>query len=161
MYQPGIHVQVQRLRVASRVGQDGENGLTLFLRQLTGGSKAPLRARGQDDHAVVVGHQQLFWGFTPQAFGVIKVDLDHQYTDFLVAVCDGGGKKVAALARRCAQPEEAPQLALHRFAEIGAKGEVTTNEAVFFVPVGRGQRVAVGVHQVHDLSAGLSADVIE
>ena len=92
---------------------------------------------------------------------MIEVDLDHQHADFLVTVEHGCGKEIPAFARGGAQPEEAPQLAVHRFAEIRAKGEVAADKAVLFVPVGGGEGVAVGIHQVHHLGARLGADVIE
>jgi hypothetical protein len=113
--EPGVVVQAQRLRRLGRVGLDGDDRLALGFGQLTGSAKAPVRARGEDDHAVLVGQQQLFGGTAPQGFGVVEVDLDHQHADHPLTVVHGGGEEVAALGRRGALAEEAPQVAVHGF----------------------------------------------
>ncbi|MNH03513.1 hypothetical protein D3C79_627780 [compost metagenome] len=158
---PGVLVEHQRLRGLGRVGLDGDDGLALGLGQRAGRAEAPVGPRGQDDHAIVVGQQQLLGGAAPQGFGVVEVDLDHQYANDAVTVMHGGGKEVAALGRRGALAEEAPQAAGHGFVEVGAEGEVAADEAVALVPVGGGQGVAADVHQVHHLGASLLDDVLE
>ena len=55
--QPGIDVQGQVARLQSWVGLVGGDLLALVRFQRAGGAKPPLRLRGQNDHAEVVGHQ--------------------------------------------------------------------------------------------------------
>ncbi|MNN61960.1 hypothetical protein D3C81_1772230 [compost metagenome] len=52
-------------------------------------------------------------------------------------------------------------MAGHGLVEVGAEGEVATDEAVVLVPVGGGQGIAADVHQVHHLGTGLLDDVLE
>ncbi|MNM46543.1 hypothetical protein D3C81_574830 [compost metagenome] len=92
---------------------------------------------------------------------MVEVDLDHQRANNPVAVTHGSGKEVATLGRGGALAEEAPQAPGDGFTEVGTEGEVAANETVVFIPVGGGQGVAVGVHQVHDFGAGLGGDVLE
>ncbi|CRM81216.1 hypothetical protein [Pseudomonas sp. 24 E 13] len=159
--QPGAAAEVQWLRITGRVGLDGNNGLAFFVGQRACGAEPPLRARGEDHHAIVVGHQQLFRGIAPQALGVVQVDLDHQHTDDFLIIAHGGGEEIAALGRGGAQPEKASQAPGHGFAEIGAKGKIAPYKAVLLIPVGRGEGLAGGVHQVHHLHPGLGGDILE
>ncbi len=158
---PGVLVEHQRLRGLGRVGLNGDDGLALGLGQCAGRTEAPVGPGGQDDHAIVVGQQQLLGCAAPQGFGVVEVDLDYQYANDAFTVTHCGGKEVAALGRRGALAEKAPQAAGHGFVEVGTEGEVAANEAVALVPVGGGQGVAADVHQVHHLGAGLLDDVLE
>ncbi|MNE04573.1 hypothetical protein D3C80_971100 [compost metagenome] len=91
---------------------------------------------------------------------MVQIDLDHQHADDVFAVAHGCGEKVAAFSRGGTQAEEAPEPAGDSLPEIRAKGEVTADEAVGFVPIGRGQGIAFHIHQVHDLCAGLGRDVL-
>ncbi|MNF38255.1 hypothetical protein D3C84_191970 [compost metagenome] len=75
--QPGVGVEVQWLGIAGRVGLHRSDRQALLFSERASGAKAPIGSRGENDHAVMVGQQQLFRGFTPQAFGVVQVDLDH------------------------------------------------------------------------------------
>ena len=161
LYYPRIGVDVQRLQVARRVGQDGENVLLLLRRQFARGLETPIRAGRENHHAVVVGRQQLLRGVAPQALGVIQVYLDHQYAELFIAFGHRGGKVIAALAGRSAQAEKAPQLAVHCFAEVRTKSKVASDKAVGLVPVRRRHCVAIGINQVHDLGAGLAVDLRE
>jgi hypothetical protein len=95
--QPGVGVEPQWFRIAGRVRLDRSDRFAFFFAQGPGRAESPLRPRREDDHTVMVGQQQLFRGFTPQAFGVVQVDLDHQYADDFLAVAHGGGEEIAAL----------------------------------------------------------------
>ncbi|RMT83547.1 hypothetical protein ALP39_04901 [Pseudomonas marginalis pv. marginalis] len=159
--QPRGAAQAQRLWVAGRVGLDRNDRLALFGGQWPSGAEPPLRARGEDHHAVVVGDQQLFRRVAPQAFGVVQVDLDHQHADDLVTLAHGSGEEVTAFGRRCTQAEKPPQAPGHGFAEVGAEREVAPDKTVLFVPVRGGEGLAGGVHQVHHFHAGLGGDVLE
>nr|GFD32003.1 hypothetical protein [Tanacetum cinerariifolium] len=57
--------------------------------------------------------------------------------------------------------EEAPEIACHRVAEIGAKRKIAPHETVAFVPVRCRERVAVGRHQVNDFGAGLLRNILQ
>ncbi|MNV04276.1 hypothetical protein D3C71_945670 [compost metagenome] len=109
----------------------------------------------------MIGQQQLFRGFAPEAFGVVEVDFDHQYAGDLLAVPHGSGEKITAFGGRGAESEKAPEPPGHGFTEIRPEREIAPDETVVFVPVGSGQGLARGVHQVHDLGAGLGADVFQ
>ena len=159
--QPSAAAEAQRLRVAGGVGLDSNDGLAFFGGQWPRGAESPLRARSEDHHAVVVGDQQLFRGIAPQAFGVVQVDLHHQHADDGIAVTHRGGEEVAALGRGGAQAEEPAEAPGHGFAEIRTEGKVAPDKAVLFVPVGRGEGLAGGVHQIHHLYPGLGGDVLE
>ena len=159
--QPGVGIELQRLWIAGRIGLDRGDGLALFFAQRAGRAEAPLGPRGENDHAVVVGQQQLFRGFAPEAFGVVEVDLDHQHADDFFAIAHGSGEEVAAFGGGRAQAEKAPEPPGHGFAEIRPEGKIAPDETVVFVPVGGGQGLARGVHQVHDFGAGLGADVFQ
>ncbi len=92
---------------------------------------------------------------------MVEVDLDHQCAEVLLTVTHGGGKVVAALAGGGAETEEAPRAAGDGLAEIWAEGEIALDEGVGLFPVGGGQGLAVGVHQVDHVGAGLRADLIQ
>ncbi|MNP00837.1 hypothetical protein D3C76_926340 [compost metagenome] len=92
---------------------------------------------------------------------MVEVDLDHQHTGDFLALAHGSGEEVATFGRGSAQPEKPPESTRHGFAEVRPEGKVTANEAVVLVPVGGGQGLARGVHQVHDFGAGLGADVFQ
>ena len=92
---------------------------------------------------------------------MVEVDLDHQHADDLFLVAHGRSKEVTPLARGGAQAEKAPQAPGHGFAEIRPEGEIAPDEAVVFIPVGGGQGLATGVHQVHHFGAGLRADIAQ
>ncbi len=159
--QPGVDVQRQVLRVERRVGLIEGDLLALVHAQPAGGAETPVGPRGEDHHAEIVGHQQLLRGAAPQRLGVIQIDLDHQHAEHLVAVAHRRAEVVAALAGGGAEAEEAPKTPFHGLAEVGAEGEVAIDEAVFLVPVGSGQGVAVGRHQVDHVGAGLVAQALE
>ena len=92
---------------------------------------------------------------------MVEVDLDHQYAKLLVVYLNRCGKVVAAFSGGRALAEKAPELALHRFAEIGAEGKVTSDKTIAFIPVRRRNSVTMSIHQVHDFSAGLAGDFTE
>ncbi|MNK83354.1 hypothetical protein D3C87_1031660 [compost metagenome] len=159
--QPGIGIELQRFWIAGWIGLDRRDGFAFVLAQRAGRAESPLRSRGENDHAVVVGQQQLFRGFAPQAFGVVEVDLDHQHANDFFAVAHAGSEEVTALGGGRAQAEKAPEPPGHGFAEIRPEGKVAPDETVVFVPVGGGQGLAGGVHQVHDFGTGLGGDVFQ
>ncbi len=154
---PGRVLQRQRLGLAGRVGLVVGDLVALAHRQRTAGAVTPLRPRGEDHHAVMVGHQQLLGGVAPGHLGDVQVDLDHQRAERALAVLHRRGEVVAALAGGGAEAEEASLLTGDGLAEIRAKGEVAADEAVRLIPVRCGQGVAGGVHQVDHLGAGLLA----
>ena len=90
-----------------------------------------------------------------------QVDLDHQHPEDLLAIAYRGAKVVAAFAGRGAEPEEAPQPALHGLPEVRAKGEVAADEAVLGIPVGGRQGHAAGIHQIDDVGAGAPLQLLE
>ncbi|MNJ34340.1 hypothetical protein D3C77_290480 [compost metagenome] len=63
--QPGSPVEVQWLRRLGRVGLDRNDRFAFGIGQRPGGAEAPVGARGQDDHAIVVGDQQLLRRLAP------------------------------------------------------------------------------------------------
>ncbi|VVN03631.1 hypothetical protein PS623_03418 [Pseudomonas fluorescens] len=95
--QPGLGVEVERLRCLGRVGLDGEHRRALRRSQRAGGTEAPVRARGQHHYAVLIGQQQLLGGIAPESFGVVEVDLDHQHADHPLAIAHRSREEVAAL----------------------------------------------------------------
>jgi len=154
--QPGVGIDIEQGRRLGRVGLVGGDGRLFDAVQRATGVKAPVRARGEDDHAVGIGHQQLFRRVAPQRFGVVEVDLDHQCADIVVVLAHRVGEVVTALAGRCTQAEEASQTPGQSFTKIRAKGEIAGDEAVGFVPVGGGQGDAARVHQIDHVGAGLA-----
>ncbi|MNK83296.1 hypothetical protein D3C87_1031010 [compost metagenome] len=159
--QPRSRAEVQGARLAGRVRLDGGDRRAFAVAQVTGRTEAPFRARGEDDHAVMVGHQQLFRSFAPQAFGVVEVDLDHQHADDFFAVAHGGSEEVAAFGRGRAETEKASEAPGHGFTEVRTEREIAADETIVFVPVRRRQRLPAGVHQVHDFGTGLCSDVLQ
>ncbi len=161
--QPGIDIQRQVPRIECGVGLIEADLFAFVLLQPAGGAKAPLRLRGQDHHAEVVGHQQPFRRIAPERLGMVQVDLDHQHADGLFIVVHGGAEVVAALAGGIAEAEEAsePALSFHGLAEVRPKGEVAPDEAVRVVPVGGGQRGAFQVHQVDHIGTGLPVQLLQ
>lgn len=151
-------VDIQARWRLGRIGLIGGDGRLLDPVQRAAGVEAPVRPRGEDDHAIGIGHQQPFRRVAPQRFGVIKVDLDHQCADIVVVLVHWVGKVVTALAGRCTQAEEASQAPGQRFTKIRAKGEVAGDEAVGLVPVGGGQGDAAIIHQVDHVGTGLPLD---
>ena len=123
--------------------------------------EAPVGLRGENHHAVIVGDQQLFRAIAPERFGVVEVDLDHHHAEHSRALAHRGGKEVAALAGGGAEAEEASGTTLDGFAEIRAVGEIALDEAVGAVPVGGGQGLAVGTHQVDHVGTGLLLQATE
>ncbi|MCY1411654.1 hypothetical protein D9M71_270440 [compost metagenome] len=159
--QPGVGVELQRFGIAGWIGLDRSDGFAFGLAQRTGRAESPLRSRGENDHPVVVGQQQLFRGFAPEAFGVVEVDLDHQHPYDFFAIAYAGGEEVTALGGGGTQTKEAPEPPGHGFAEIRPEGKIAPDKAVVLVPVGGGQRLAGGVHQVHDFGTGLGGDIFQ
>ena len=92
---------------------------------------------------------------------MVEVDLDHQHAEDAALVAHGGAEVVTALAGGGAEAEETPQATLHGLTKIGAEGEVAVDEAVFLVPVGSCKRIALRVHQVDHVGAGLVAQAFE
>ncbi|RMO94322.1 hypothetical protein ALQ31_05608 [Pseudomonas amygdali pv. morsprunorum] len=159
--QPGVFINPQGPRIAGRVGLDRDDGLFLVIGQVAGRPKAPLRVGGQDYHAVLIGQQQLLGRLAPQGFGVVQINLDHQYADDPLTITHRAGKKVTTFGRGRAEAEEPPGSARPCINEVGPEREVSANEAVLLLRVRGRQGQAVCVHQVHDIGTGLTRDFAE
>ncbi|MCY1398301.1 hypothetical protein D9M71_133300 [compost metagenome] len=159
--QPVVLVEGERRWRLRRIGLVGDDGSAFGVVQGPGGAEAPVAARGDDHHAIGVGHHQLFRGFAPKRLGVVQVHLHHQDADDPSRVPHGTCEEVTALARGGAQAEEAPLLAGQGFAEVRAEDEVAADETVGLVPVRRGQGEAGGAHQVDHVGPGVLTDLCQ
>ncbi|BCD89499.1 hypothetical protein PSm6_59060 [Pseudomonas solani] len=127
--------------------QAAGQALLVFGGERADGLHAQDRVAGEDDDAVLVADEGLQTGLFPALLQRLEFHLDHRDADDAAFVAQAVGQVVAGLARGAADAVEAPGLALHRLLEVGAEGQVFTQEAVGVAPVAGGQHAAVGVEE--------------
>ncbi|MNN51875.1 hypothetical protein D3C81_1665370 [compost metagenome] len=91
----------------------------------------------------------------------VQAHLDHRHADDLAVFFQAMGQVIAGLAGGAANAVETARLAAHCGLEIGAEGQVFTEERVGIAPVAGGLYPAIGIEDEDSPAAATAVEAFE